>query len=297
MSIAYDMQGLLVENKIVLAKYNHNCIKPTIIEDVNQLDEYIINEIIDNYLSNGFAVFEIVENDVSDEQLLKLYAQVGLKDPFVPSIYKDRSGIYENSGLNYIAANSYSNDIMHRAFQTNNRQELHSDGTLEDIGVIATSTLFCVEPADIGGETIIFNSVGAFYRMLLEEFDVVESLLNECALKRIDLGRTNRVAIGPAFKIIDNKILSRFSMDNTCNWEYGIEIDSKLSIALNEILKYAHEDSPYYTKFKLGKNQGVIMANSKVSHGRESFQNGPINKRKMVRGLFSCELLYASNFL
>ncbi|MGW9164911.1 hypothetical protein ACWGPZ_26670 [Priestia megaterium] len=64
----------------------------------------------------------------------------------------------KKTGLNLIKVE----EGPHRAFQTNNEQKIHCDGTLEVIGKIKTSLLLCATPSSVGKETVIFNSVAAF---------------------------------------------------------------------------------------------------------------------------------------
>lgn len=122
------------------------------------------NAILKDYLNKGFAIYEVDEKQIDSEILLKEIARfLNLKELHVPSIYIN-SNLYKN-GVNQLSAL----EGTHRAFQTNNAQELHCDGTIEEIGLIRTSIIHCVKAAKQGGETIIFNSVGAFHNLYKEK--------------------------------------------------------------------------------------------------------------------------------
>ncbi|MFF2288814.1 TauD/TfdA family dioxygenase [Peribacillus butanolivorans] len=183
------------------------------------------------------------------------------------------------------------NDGSHRAFQTNNDQKIHCDGTIEVLGKIKTSILLCAIPAAVGGETIIFNSVAAFYDLLENDNSryIASSLLDMQALKRVAVNRNNEEYIGPAFAIKNGEIISRFSLDNTCDWDYSFENVKLLKEAYALLVDTIVPNSPFYIETKLKCSQGIIMANDKISHGRKGFIDKHF-KREMIRGLFEKDL-------
>jgi Taurine catabolism dioxygenase TauD, TfdA family len=285
------IESLLMNNKILSAEYRENCCNPVNIDSPNEFTQQQATKIIDNYNNYGFSIFQFNKPIMKDMDLINFYKSLGLYRPFVPRIYHESPGIYEKSGLNHISTKSaeVNEDNLHRAFQTTNNQELHSDGTLEKIGKIRTSTLFCINPAVEGGDNIIFNSVAAFFSIWKMSPEIASSMLNENALKRLDIGRTNGSSIGPAFKISNNTIISRFSMDNTCDWEYGFNNVNNLRECFELLTRFMKIGSPYYIRVKLLKNQGILMANHKISHGRTSYFDTFNFQRKMIRGLYTIE--------
>ncbi|MCM3491576.1 TauD/TfdA family dioxygenase [Alkalihalophilus marmarensis] len=285
------IETLLKNNEILSTVYQKKCFIPVHINSPNNVTQQQAAEIIENYNVFGFSIFQLNQPISNDMDLINLYKCLGLYQPFVPQIYQHDPEIYQKSGLNYIhrGQKKGNGERFHRAFQTTNNQKLHSDGTLEGIGQIKTSTLFCVNPAGEGGDNLIFNSVAAFFTLLKMSPNLACSMLEENALKRVDIGRTNRSSIGPAFKIENNKLISRFSMDNTCDWEYGFNQILNLRECFNQLNRFINLDSPYYTRIRLQRNQGLIMANHKISHGRTFYSETPDSQRKMIRGLFSNE--------
>lgn len=284
-------ESLLINNKILSAEYHENSCAPVNIDSPNDLTQQQATKIINNYNNYGFSIFQLHRPISKDMDLINFYRSLGLYQPFVPKIYHEEPEIYEKSGLNHISRQyaEVNKDNLHRAFQTTNNQELHSDGTLEEIGQIKTSTLFCVNPAVEGGDNLIFNSVAAFFSLWKMSPDIASSMLDENALRRQDIGRTNRSSIGPTFKITNDTIISRFSMDNTCDWEYGFNNVKNLKECFDQLTRFMKLGSPYYIRVKLLKNQGLIMANNKISHGRTSYSDTPDSQRKMIRGLYTVE--------
>jgi Taurine catabolism dioxygenase TauD, TfdA family len=284
--------SIFINDNILSADYNENGLFPVHINSIDDITQQQATEIIDNYNNYGFSIFQFNQQISNDDDLINFYQRLGLYQPYVPKIYHKDPKIYETSGLNHISKNyeeEEKENTFHRAFQTTKNQELHSDGTLEEIGQIKTSTLFCINPAVQGGENLIFNSVAAFFSLWKRFPDMASSMLDENALKRQDIGRTNRVSIGPAFKIESNRIISRFSMDNTCDWEYGFNKVNNLRECFEQLTCFMQLGSPYYIRVKLLQNQGLIMANHKISHGRTSYSDIYESQRKMIRGLYTVE--------
>ncbi|WP_170974067.1 TauD/TfdA family dioxygenase [Peribacillus simplex] len=257
-----------------------------IVIDMENLDNVTKEKVIKDYYLKGFAIVELRDGIASERNLTKMTQWLNLGAPYIPRQYDKLPTTYNSQGLNVITYSSTDSN-SHRAFQTRNGQNLHSDGTLEVIGFVKTSILFCEQTAENGGETTLFNSVGAFFNVIKDYLNYANALLDEKALKRIDIGRTNQESIGPVFKILNNELVSRFSMDNTCLWEHGFKNVPFLEEAYNYITSYINLDSPFYTEFSLKEGQGIIFANDKISHGRRKYYDSKEKQRKMHRGLYT----------
>lgn len=75
-------------------------------------------------------------------------------------------------------------------------------------------------------------------------------------------------------------MLGRFYMKWVC---YNGRTILKSVVLLREMLGCLL--SPYYIEAMLKDNQGIILANNKISHGRKKFEDNEM-KREMIRGLF-----------
>ena len=263
--------------------YSQEDIKSIPIQDVKELSHNELTELTMKYNEVGFVIFKLMNDKANDQSLLDIARNLKLGDPFVPNIYNSLKDVYKGNGLNAIQVNQGG----HRAFQTNNDQELHTDGTLEKIGKVKTSILLCARPASNGGETIVFNSVAAFYEMFnnIQLRSKVKSLLHPKALRRVAVNGNGQDSVGPVFSIENNELMSRFSLDNTSDWQYGFENVPHLKEAFTIISQKAKFNSPFYIETKLNENEGIIMANNKIAHGRKKYRD-KYRKRKMIRGLF-----------
>ncbi|MGF6952444.1 hypothetical protein QF028_004949 [Neobacillus sp. B4I6] len=256
----------------------------TNVVQINDLHETrTIKNLIEKYLLCGFAIFEFIDMKVNNETLEAFANSLNLGNAYIPQVYNNYKLLNSKMGFNLIGQKD--NDPSHKAFNTSSEQEIHSDGTLEKIGFIKTSLLYCRSQGLSGGENTIFNSTGAFYNLLTTNFDIAKLLLDAQSLKRIS-SINHQEYIGPAFAIQENKIISRFSLDNTCDWRYGFNILPGLEEAYLSLTDLVYDGSPYYITFKLKPGQGLIMANDKISHGRKEFLNTKEFKREMIRGLF-----------
>ena len=121
--------------------------------------------------------------------------------------------------------------------------------------------------------------------MIETNFEIAKLLLDDNSLRRVS-NINFQEYIGPAFAIQNNKIHSRFSLDNTCDWKYGFTKLPKLEKAYSLLKEQVNDESPYFITCKLKPGQGILMANDKISHGRKSFIDSKECKREMIRGLF-----------
>lgn len=262
---------------------------PIQIESVANLSQQEFYEIARRYKEIGFAVFELLKDSSTDSSLIQLSESLRLGLPFIPPKYQGflGKGIYEASGVNVVSAYlSKQKSKAHHGFETSNQQNLHCDGTLEEIGLIKTSILLCVSPATDGGDTIIFNAVGAFIELARHDPEAAFALLDSECLRRTDVGRTENFYTGPAFTLRHGELLTRYSIDNTSRWEIGFTKVKHLKRAYQYLGDLATSGSPFYIQKKLDTRQGIIMANDKISHGRTAYVDSSVNPRRMLRGLF-----------
>jgi hypothetical protein len=148
--------------------------------------------------------------------------------------------------------------------------------------------LLCVSQAPSGGETTLFNSVGAFVELVKVDLDAAISLLNPNCLTRTSKSLQNPESYtGPAFALQASELISRFSIDDTSDWNRGLESATHLDKALNFLITSIEGRSSFYGEVKLKPGQLIIVANDKVSHGRLSYDDSPAQTRKMLRGIFT----------
>ncbi|MDQ0802599.1 TauD/TfdA family dioxygenase [Priestia megaterium] len=274
-------------NKLIEPIYTHKFSSEDLsvvqIKNPYEISTSVIRELINRYCTCGFVILEFKGTDVGNETFEAFSRSLGLGNAYTPEVYNDYKSLHSEHGFNVLTQRD--NEDGHKAFNTSSEQEIHSDGTLEKIGFIKTTLLYCKSQGESGGENTIYNSVGAFYHLLKTRFDIAKLLFDERCLKRAS-NINNQEYIGPAFSIQENKIISRFSLDNTCDWNYGFMKIPKLEEAYSMMKDLANHGSPYFVTCKLMPGQAILMANDKISHGRKKFYNSGERKREMIRGLF-----------
>jgi hypothetical protein len=282
-----DIEFIKEKNIISQYQYKLEDLNPTRFNSVDSIFEETVNlkQVIKDYITKGFSLFEFANKDqITQESITNFSNALNLGHPYVPEIYQNlvQDVGYSQKGFNTI---ENSKNGKHRAFQTNNGQKLHSDGTLDKIGNVKTSLLFCTRPSSFGGETLLFNSVGAFVSVISQNLELAKPLLEENSLRRVFIG-SDFEYIGPSFKIEEGEIFSRYSKDNTSDWDYGFSRVPLLKEAYTMLGNLEFIGSPYYLSFKLNEGQGILIANDKISHGRENFIDSKGYNRKMIRGLY-----------
>jgi hypothetical protein len=208
---------------------------------------------------------------------------------YIPQQYRNAAshGLYQPSGVNLISASVGSSSNAHKAFQTTSGQGVHCDGTIEEMGAVSSVILLCLQPSRQGGESTIFNSTAAFFKLMEIDPDAARALQNPNALRRVDVGRSEAARIGPAFEMQPDGLKSRFSLDHTSDWDYGIQRVANLDRAYDWMKSQAEVGTPYFLQFQLEAGQGIVMANDRIAHGRLAFTDDLRCPRKMVRGLYA----------
>jgi alpha-ketoglutarate-dependent taurine dioxygenase len=242
--------------------------------------------VIQAYQKYGIARLQ-VSNQQPKKELKNIARLFGFNSAFVPSQYSENSEYHDEFGINEI---SHGEDDMqdHKGFLSTDEQSVHVDGTLEPIGRIPTTFMLCSSQADAGGESRFFNSVAAFYQLIEVNRDLAEALCSKEALTRSDVDGSGKSKTGPAFGINQYGLVTRFSLDNTSEW--NVEDVEELQEALDWMKSRMTPDSEFYTEFRLKPGDLLIVANHKVSHGRSAYIDSDDCRRHLYRALFSNKL-------
>lgn len=128
--------------------------------------------------------------------------------------------------------------------------------------------------------SLVFNGLRAL-SSLLPAPALALSLFDTRALTRTDVGRTRQSSTGPVFDLVAGRIVSRLSFDNTSSW--NVDSVPHLAEAKRAILELAVHGSPAYVEFLLAPRQILVLANSKISHGRTAYSDDDQNRRLMLR--------------
>ncbi|WP_448202862.1 TauD/TfdA family dioxygenase [Azospirillum sp. sgz302134] len=245
-----------------------------------------INEIQDDLRAQDFSVlhFEDVERDGLAVQLVELAATLGLGEPYVPDLYQSYEGVAYSSGFGLSDIGGPSAGADHPAFSQDTELDLHTDGTLEPIGVVRTTMLVCIQPAQSGGETVIERTSALLEGMDAAGRRVLEPLFDSRALRRHATVK-ERHSDGPVFATDgDGRIIGRYSVSPRDEWRYDDVPGLREARQLFETR--LAEASGVRHAIRLTTGQALIMSNSRVSHARRRFQNAPGAPRHLMRGLF-----------
>lgn len=257
------------------------------LEATTQLTDAARTAVLDEYYQRGFALFELDLEGRDPATVLHDFTQaLKLGDPFVPPLYQfSNSTLYDERGMSTLAPVP-GDESLHPVFGSTDALELHTDGTLQQIGEVPTSVLFCVSPADRGGATTVFQAVQAFLELQDQQPALAAALLDERALtKHASVNGSKEVCRGAVFAYRDGELMTRYSVTDRDHWNDD-EVTG-LADAKNALAGLAGWNTPYFHQITLRRGQGIILANDKVSHGRTGFSNSPHQARHMLRVLFS----------
>ncbi|MEU4565476.1 TauD/TfdA family dioxygenase [Micromonospora sp. NPDC023956] len=233
----------------------------------------------------GFAVVAMAEPGPPEAKLAALSAALRLGSPYVPALY--RFAETKEHSASYSDIRSDPKD-RHPAFSTTAGQSWHVDGLLDAIGHIRTTILYCVRPAHRGGDTLLFNAVAAFAELRDKDPAAADALCSPDALSRrstipaIDVSTT-----GPVFSV-DGRgdLVTRYTDNETCTWNFSAGPPGGLRRAL-AFLRAATDDPRYRLALRLAAGQALVFRNDRLSHGRQSYEDGPNGRRHLVRALYT----------
>lgn len=236
----------------------------------------------------GYVIVDVGRQPLArlESRMLMLARSLGLGAPFVPRLYAGR-GLYRDSGLHLIGTALGS--VGHAAFVSSEAQALHCDGTLEPLGLVNTTMLGCVEKAEEGGASVLFNALGGFCDLWAKDRSAAQTLLwAKCLARSAGLDPAAPPATGPAFGLRKQYLLTRYSRTPGDRYYAPLGADCDLTRALAHLSALARRDSSYYFETTLSPGQILIFANSRLSHGRTAYRTGPAgHSRTFLRALFT----------
>lgn len=260
---------------------------PVALDSTTEVTDAVRAAILDEYYQRGFAVFQLDLARHDPAVVLHDFTQaLNLGDPFVPPLYQfSNSTLYDERGISTLAPVP-DDESHHPVFGSTEPLELHTDGTLQQLGEVPTSVLFCVSPAASGGATTVFQAVDAFLKLHDTQPALAAALLDQRALtKHASVNGSREVCRGPVYAYRDGEVVTRYSVTDRDRWNDD-EV-AGLADARNALAGLAQWETPYFHHITLGRGQGIILANDKVSHGRTGFSNSTHQTRRMLRVLFS----------
>jgi hypothetical protein len=241
--------------------------------------------------ANGFALFTVDDPGEPGRSILAGAAQLlGLGDAYIPPVYAaapSRYG-YDADGFNTISPAMATAE--HRYFGTDTAQGFHTDGTLDPIGLVATTLLWFERAAPDGGHTTIFQAIAAFEHLHSIDPEGAMSLMSEDALTRVATSFTPpQRATGPAFADLGDGLRTRWADDGTEIWQLAGNLGAHRAAAVERMRRLSQWGSPYRLDLPIPSRTGLVLCNSRVAHGRTPFAAKP-GERVLIRGLYTTEV-------
>ncbi|MBA0051193.1 taurine catabolism dioxygenase TauD [Streptomyces sp. AJS327] len=262
--------------------------RPVTVRDPAGLDRPTAAEIVRRYERNGFCVVGLSPDPPAPEALIALAASLRLGAPFTPPLYT--MGGHAAPPVSRISAarNADTPDADHPSFGRTDRQRLHSDGTLQDIGVVKASVLVCETPAAEGGDTILFNTAAAFAELVASDEAAALALATPGTLvRRANINGCTDANHGPAVSVRDGALVCRYSVTATDFWAAppGVDEDA-LRRGIDFLAGAARPGSPHFALLGLAAGEAIVLDNTRVAHGRTAYLDSGLRRRCLYRGLY-----------
>jgi alpha-ketoglutarate-dependent taurine dioxygenase len=245
-----------------------------------------VPRIVRRYRAHGFAVVRFAAEPWTERAVEELAAALDLGEPFVPPLYT--RGDYASSRVSRIGTSPATDrPASHPHFETTVGQDLHCDGTLQDIGVVRAAVLLCQSPGAEGGETTVFNAHAAFTALLAADPAAAQALTQPGVLvRRATFNDSDEVNEGPAVAVIEDRLVCRYCVDVTDEWASPAGSDPTALARGLEFLAAASRDGSEYThQLTLAAGHALLLDNTRVSHGRRPYRDGPGRRRCLFRSL------------
>ncbi|MDN2661969.1 TauD/TfdA family dioxygenase [Psychromonas sp. 14N.309.X.WAT.B.A12] len=258
------------------------------------LNKYTINELTEiksTFYQQGFVLIDTHSINAKDK--ISPVANALNLGEAATTAYNKKYFDYKLTADNMAVIGDLPNrkgKINHEGFESNNAQGLHVDGTIEPLGSIQTSLLYCKQPAKFGGESIVFNLIGAINHLAKNDLSLIQPLFDPNALTRASTYEgINESHTGPilGYHLETKRLIARFAINITCQWQEGFDKVPGLQRTIKHLFEMAKEDSPYTAKFPLQSGTLMVMDNSRICHGRAAYIDCTENPRTMIRGIYS----------
>lgn len=243
-------------------------------------DENERRRITDSYQHRGYAVVHVPETAPSAQRLRELFTALHLGEVFAPPLYTASS--HTSAGVSQLTAAAGGD----HPFQDRAGQNVHCDGTLQNLGQIPTTLMVCVTAAAEGGSSYLVNLVDAYAELRRVDSEAADELAHDSALVRTSTFAPGHSTVGPAFaRTADGSWTTRYSRTATDTYHATSGGAAAMGRALKFLDTAARLGSAFRTDFTLGSGQALILANDRLGHGRTAFRDDPNAPRLLLRAL------------
>jgi len=247
-------------------------------------------QIVERYDRYGFAVFGPIPGSVSAETSTILAQALQLGDPFVPPLYTIAGRKASPVSRISAAFNSGTDHADHPSFGRTVGQQMHCDGTLQEIGFIKATVLLCESPAFDGGDTNLFNSSAAYAELAAADQRAAVALATPGVLVRqANINDCTEAKAGPAFAVQHGQLIARYCVSETDRWvvpDPDQALADDLPRGVEFLRRAAEPGSRYFAQLGLERGQAIVLDNTRISHGRTAYRDFGNRRRCLYRGLY-----------
>ncbi|MFF1678425.1 TauD/TfdA family dioxygenase [Streptomyces sp. NPDC058256] len=234
------------------------------------------------YRQRGYALVHLPGSIPVQDDLATLADALGLGQPFTPPLYSGAA--HTSCGVSRLTA---APNAAH-PFQDTAGQNVHCDGTLQQLGEIPTTVMMCAAGAAEGGVSYLVNLVDAYAALRRFDPEAGAQLAHTSALVRSSTFVDGRSVTAPAFtEEQPGRWITRYSRTATDSYQPLTGGTAALERALAFLDGAAHPDSPFRTSFTLAAGQALVLANDRLGHGRTAYRDDQARPRLLLRGLFT----------
>jgi len=285
---AVSLQALVAAAAKVTATFDSIPPQPVAVNDATHIDRDTAAEIVWRYERNGFSILELVADQPTSKTLEAIASSLHLGDPFIPPLYT--MGAREAHPVARISAahNAGTDGADHPSFGRTVGQNLHSDGTLQDIGFVKASILVCECAAAEGGETLLFNTSAAFAELIASDQAAAAALATPGTLvRKANINGCTDENSGPVVSVLDGGLVCRYSVTDTDFWAVPDDVDEHdLRRGIGFMAEASQPGGRYHVQLRLAAGQAIVFDNTRISHGRTAYFDSAQQRRCMYRGLY-----------
>lgn len=262
--------------------------QPSLLADLRdpecaQLVDLRASDAVEQILSrlDKYAFVRILSPSVDSKWIEEVSECLHLGEPYVAEAYKG-SGAGAVADINATIGS-------HPAFSSGSPQAIHVDGTLDEIGLIRTTLLYCMENAASGGSTVVFNAPAVWMNLQRENPRAAETMTRSNVLARSTSlpGVPSRTAVGPAIKVVDGEVLTRFALGTIDEWRFSGEDVEFGAQALIHFTRWTTGENRYRRSIDIQPGECFVFRNDHLSHSRDGFVSKPGKPRHLLRALYT----------
>jgi len=285
MQNAFNFDQLLAATAAHGITFEHVHAEPVMLSSAVSPRELALSQVSERYVRHGFAVVEFEAEPPTPETLVALGDALDLGEPFTPPLYA--TGDYTAAAVSRISTEG-SAEPVHPSFERAIGLEMHCDGTLQKIGYVKTSILLCESPGAEGGDTTLFNACAAFSKLAATDWAAATALASPGALVRqANINGCRDINTGPGFTVQDGELVCAYSVTPTDSWVAGDGVaEADLRRGIDFMRRATKSGSPYFFQLRLAAGQAIVLANSRIAHGRTPYRDTEGIRRCLYRGLY-----------